>query len=80
MYIGIELPTEEKAFKLKKERAIKINDSMNYIAERSWLLLKYSEPAISKESFENEVFIIISFPRNQQRRYFLLYTFVSLIF
>ena len=61
MYIGIELPTEEKAFKLKKERAIKINDSMNYIAERSWLLLKYSEPAISKESFENEVFIVISF-------------------
>ena len=59
MYIGIELPTEEKAFKLKKERAIKINDSMNYIAERSWLLLKYSEPAISKESFENEVFMII---------------------
>ena len=56
MYIGIELPTEEKAFKLKKERAIKINDSMNYIAERSWLLLKYSEPPYSQESFENEVF------------------------
>ena len=56
MYIGIELPTEEKAFELKKERAIKINDSMNYIAERSWLLLEYSEPPYSQESFENEVF------------------------
>ena len=55
MYIGIELPTEEKAFQLKKERAILVNDSMNYIAERSWLLLRHSEPPISKENFENQV-------------------------
>ena len=51
MYIGLELPTEEKAFEMKKERAILINDSMDYIAERSWLLLRHTEPPISKESF-----------------------------
>ena len=55
MYIGLELPTEEKAFEMKKERAILINDSMDYIAERSWLLLRHTEPPISKESFENQV-------------------------
>ena len=55
IYIGMELPREQDDFSLKRERARTIDASMNYIAERSWYLLRHTDPPISKESFENEV-------------------------
>ena len=51
----MELPREQKDFSLKRERARTIDASMNYIADRSWYLLRHTDPLISKESFENEV-------------------------
>ena len=55
IYIGMELPREQEDFSVKRERARTIDASMNYIAERSWYLLRHTDPPISKESFENEV-------------------------
>ena len=51
----MELPREKDDFSLKRERARTIDASMNYIAERSWYLLRHTDPPVLKESFENEV-------------------------
>ena len=51
----MELPTEEQAFTLKRERARKIDKSMHYIAERTWIMLRHIDPPFSQERFENEV-------------------------
>ena len=55
MYIGIELPSEEEEYALKKERALKVNGSMEYIVEQSWYRMRHSYPQISRICFENEV-------------------------